>query len=300
MKKIMCIVSCIFVCSAALVNSAKAFAQEGGWGYKNNRIAVSADGNEQPDMEYVGKYRTADPDDWGATPAALAMLAKLKKQSNLVHYSYNNFMPSPPHTTIRNYMQEGIDGSISRWGFNRDIFFDVGIHKQKAVTHLKNEIAKSTAADPLYFINMGPSEFLYQAVKLTVEQGQKDALSHVYVISHSNYNDNHLRRPEHKTIDDVLAFSNNKINFNRIKDQNDRNNPNKGWSSAGKVSKDWSVWEWMKDHKDPDVNWLWESMKKHKHNKPDISDAGMVFYLLTGDADGNPEKFKQFIGTSIQ
>ena len=59
--------------------------------YKNNRIAVSADGNNQPDPNpykgwapgykdgdpgyyKMGGYKTADPDDWSATPAALAIL----------------------------------------------------------------------------------------------------------------------------------------------------------------------------------------------------------------------------------
>lgn len=70
---------------------------------------------------------------------------------------------------------------------------------------------------------MGPSKFLYQAVKLVVQEGNENVLSHVYVISHSHYNDNHLRRPNHHTIDEVIALSNNRINFKRIKDQNNKN-----------------------------------------------------------------------------
>ncbi|WP_299551158.1 hypothetical protein [Seonamhaeicola sp.] len=264
-------------------------------GYNNNRIACSADGNAQPDLEYTGKYNYADPDDWGATPATLAMLAKLKLQSKLVHYSYNNFMPSPPHTTVRNYMKEGVDGSIERWHFNKKLFFDVGTHKKEAIEHLKNELIKSTKADPLYFINMGPSEFLYQAVKLVMDEGHAESLSHVYIISHSYYNDNHLRRPDHHNIDQVIELSSNRLKFKRIKDQNNKNNPNEGWSSLH----DWSVWDWLKNHKNPDLAWIWKCMKKHKEFRADISDAGMVYYLLTGDEDGNPSKFKAFLGDGI-
>ncbi|MGC6431561.1 MAG: hypothetical protein ACON5F_11010 [Jejuia sp.] len=266
-----------------------------GWGYNNNRIACSADGNAQPDLEYTGKYNYADPDDWGATPAALAMLAKMKMQSNLVHFSYNNFMPSPAHTTVRNYMKEGVDGSIKRWSYKKKLFFDVGVKKKKALKHLKKELAKSTEEDPLYFVNMGPSEFLYQAVKMVVEDGNIEALSYVYIISHSNYNDNHLRRPDHHTIDQVLELSGNRMKFKRIKDQNNKRNPNEGWSSLH----DWSVWDWLKNHKNPDIAWIWTCMKKHKEFRADISDAGMVYYLLTGDADGNPSKFKEFLGGEI-
>lgn len=263
--------------------------------YDNNRIACSADGNAQADLEYTGKYNYADPDDWGATPAALAMLAKTNLQHKLVHYSYNNFMPSPPHTTTRNYMEEGVKGSISRWNYNKEIFFDVGIYKEQAVEHLKNELEKSSKEDPLFFINMGPSEFLYQAVKKVIKDKKQETLSHVYIISHSNYNDNHLRRPDHHTIDEVLALSEGRLNFKRIKDQNNKNNPNKGWSSLH----DWSVWEWLKNHKDEDIAWIWKSMKKHKEFRADISDSGMIYYLITGDVDGSPSKFQRFLGERI-
>ncbi len=266
-----------------------------GWNYSNNRIACSADGNAQPDLEYTGKYNYADPDDWGATPATLAMLAKMKMQSKLVHFSYNNFMPSPAHTSVRNYMKEGVDGAIERWDYRKKLFFDVGEQKQKALKHLKKELAKSTEKDPLYFVNMGPSEFLYQAVKMIVDEGKSEALFHVYVVSHSNYNDHHLRRPDHHTIDDVLKLSGNRMKFKRIKDQNNKHNPNEGWSSLH----DWSVWNWLKNHENPDIAWLWTCMKKHKEKRADISDAGMVYYLLTGDADGNPSKFQAFLGNEI-
>ncbi|WP_298533621.1 hypothetical protein [uncultured Algibacter sp.] len=264
--------------------------------YNNNRIACSADGNAQPDLNYKGKYNYADPDDWGATPAALAMLAKKGLQGQLVHFSYNNFMPSPPHTTTRNYMKEGVDGSISRWAFNKDIFFDVGTHKNEAVKHLEKELLKSTKENPLFFINMGPSEFLYQAVKLVIDKGESEVLSNVYIISHSNYNDNHLRRPNHHTIDQVIKLSGNRLKFKRIKDQNNKNVPTEGWSSLY----DWSVWEWLENHDNADLAWIWTCMKKHKEHRADISDAGMVYYLLTGDEAGNPTKFQVFLGDEIK
>ncbi|NIJ44232.1 hypothetical protein FHR24_000671 [Wenyingzhuangia heitensis] len=263
--------------------------------YNNNRIACSADGNAQPDLEYTGTYNYADPDDWGATPAALAMLAKLKLQDKLVHFSYNNFMPSPPHTTVRNYMKEGVDGSIKRWNYNPNLFFDVGIQKKEAITHLKKQLEISTPNNPLFFINMGPSEFLYQAVQQTIKEGHSEALSHVYILSHSNYNDHHLRRPDHHTIEDVINLSGNKLKFKRIKDQNKKNIPTEGWSS----NHDWSVWDWLKNHPNKDIAWIWTSMKKHKEKRADISDAGMIYYLLTGDADGSPSKFQKFLGDKI-
>ena len=55
------------------------FAQS--WEYSGNRIAISSDGNSEPDNSH--KWPTGDPDDWGATPAALAILAKLQMQYTL-------------------------------------------------------------------------------------------------------------------------------------------------------------------------------------------------------------------------
>tara|TARA_R110002126_G_scaffold291782_1_gene458018 strand:- start:36305 stop:36481 length:177 start_codon:yes stop_codon:yes gene_type:complete len=45
-------------------------------------------------------------------------LAKKNLQSKLVHFSYNNFIPSPPHTTVKNYMKEGAEGTIKRKALN--------------------------------------------------------------------------------------------------------------------------------------------------------------------------------------
>lgn len=274
--------------------------------YKNNRIAVSADGNNQADNHHF--WPRADPDDWGATPAALAILAKLKLQDNLVHYSYNNFVDAPPHTNETNHMKIGANGGIKHWNFDASRFFDVSSHYDEALNHLSNELKKSTEKDPLYFIHMGPAEFFYRAVKLVVDEGREEALAHVFVISHSGYNDNHLRRGDpkfdnnpvaeedkHHTMKETIALSGNRLQYTKIKDQNTGNDPKAGWKSH----EDWSVWYWMRDHKDPSVQWIYERMLVNAKNSADISDAGMLYYLLLGDEDGSPSKFKKFIGEGI-
>lgn len=264
-------------------------------GYNNHRIACSADGNNQPDLEYTGTYNTADPDDWGATPAALVMLAKLQLQEQLVHYSYNNFMPSPPHTTVTNYMKRNTDAAIERFMFDSTVFFDVGTHKVEALVSLKNEMMKSSDSDPLYYIHMGPAEFFYQAVDSVVRAGGIEALSHVYIISHSGYNDNHLRRDTHHTMDQAIALSGNRLQYTKIQDQNNCDVNWLLWCSGT----NYYQWQFLRDHDDPNLNWLWDRMHDHKHNKADISDAGMMYYLLTGDQNGSPSKFKNFLGYGI-
>ncbi|WP_276165460.1 hypothetical protein [Zobellia alginiliquefaciens] len=265
-------------------------------GYNNNRIAISADGNNQPDNHPEAKWPRADPDDWAGTPAALAIIAKLGLQDKLVHFSYNNFIAATAHTTETNYMADGVNGAIERWNFDSTRFFDVPENNNAAIDHLANEIKKSTAKDPLYFVHMGPSEFFYRAVEKIVDDGNKEALGNVYVISHSGYNDNHLRRNAHHTMKETIALSGNLIKYKKIKDQNACEDPSKLWCS----NTDFSPYHWMRDHSDPDIKWLFSRTQFHPQNKgADISDAGMVWYLLLGDEDGNPKKLEKFIGNGI-
>ena len=147
------------------------------WGYSSNRIAISADGNSEPDNGH--KWPTGDPDDWGATPATLAILAKLQMQNKLVHYSYNNFIEAPAGPDEKNQMKIGADGAIRRWGFDGKLFFDVTRDPAAARNHLKAELTKSTAENRLYFIHMGPAEFFYQVVKEVVDEDHGAALAHV-------------------------------------------------------------------------------------------------------------------------
>ncbi len=264
------------------------------WGYNGNRIAISADGNSAPDMQRQ-RGRTADPDDWAATPAALAILAKLKIQDKLVHYSYNNFIEAPAGPDEKNQMKISVDGAIQRWNFEPHLFFDVTKDLAGAKNHLKTELAKSTEADPLYYIHMGPAEFFYQTVKEVVDEGDGAALTHVYIVSHSGYNNNHLRRETHHTLQQAIEYSNDKLNYKKIKDQNGSSDPHILWNSK----KDYSPWYWMRDHRDPNLNWLYGRMRAHSGGVADISDAGMVYWLLLGDEDGNPSKFKEFMGHGI-
>ncbi|GLR71762.1 hypothetical protein [Agaribacter marinus] len=276
------------------------------WVYEGQRIAISADGNNQADILHF--WPRADPDDWGATPAALAIIAKLGKKKALVHYSYNNFIDSPKHTSDVNEMAIGVNGAIQHWAYDASKFFDVSENYELALVDLVSALEVSSENDPLFFIHMGPSEFLYRAVKRVIERGNADSLAHIYLISHSGYNDNHLRRGDpkfdkkpvqenqkHHTLTDVIALSDGRINYKKIKDQNAKWEPTKLWHS----DQDWSVWQWMQVHQDTSVKWIYERMKRHPLGVADISDAGMVYFLLTGDENGSPEKFKTLIGKSI-
>jgi hypothetical protein len=263
------------------------------WGYNNNRVAVSFDGNSAADNQY--KWPTGDPDDWGALAASCAIMAKLGLQDKLVHCSYNNFIDAPSGPDSENQLKISADGSIARWGFNKEAFFDVTTQLKESRTHLAKEMGKSTASDPLYFMHAGLSEFVYQVVEEVIANGNIEALNHVYLVSHSGFNENEIRRDYHHTWADIQKLCGNRIKYKKIQDQNDKENPNNLWHSK----EDFSVWYWMRDHKDPNIRWMYTRVQAHTLNHADISDCGMFYYLLVGDDNGTPEKFKAFIGDGI-
>lgn len=267
------------------------FAQA--WGYDNNRIAISADGNNADD--YKDKWLRADPDDWGGTAVAMAIIAKLDKYDQLVHYSYNNFVEGNIAPKDENMMHINAQEGIERLRFNPAVFFDAVEQFDEAKRSLTDELAKSTESDPLYFLHMGPAEFFYQCVKECVDSGHGDALAHVYVISHSGYNNNHLRRTYHHTMDQAIEYSGGKINFQMIRDQNGKWDADVLWNSG----KNFEVWHWMLESKDPNIQWLYDCLDDHTHKVADVSDAGLVYYLLTGDELGSPSKFKAMLGDEI-
>ncbi|WP_236625091.1 hypothetical protein [Rhodopirellula sp. SWK7] len=270
-----------------------AFSEAQSLGYNHNRIAMSFDGNSAPDNEY--KWPTGDPDDWGALPASCAIIAKLGLQEQLVHCSYNNFIDAPAGPDAENQLKISADGVVKYWGFNQGVFFDVTKELQRAVDSLAAEMEKSTESDPLFFIHAGLSEFVYLAVEQVVQNGKIESLNHVHLVSHSGFNENERRRKHHRTWSDIQKLSGNRIQYTKIQDQNHKEAPNHLWHSG----KDFSVWHWMRDHPKSDVRWMYARLKAHSGNVADISDCGMLFFLLTGDADGSPAKFRDFIGDGI-
>ena len=228
-------------------------AEESPW-IRSNRIAISADGN--PD---------ADADDVGATPFTLAMLAKAGLQSNLVHFDFNNFLNYKMIDADKNRMWLSAMGGQIRWGFERGRFFDAAIDPAAAVSHLTKQINQSTKTDPLYLIAAGPMELIYRAL----EAADRDARSHVTIVSHHNYNESFKPRLWHRNLNDIRALD-PEIGYLRIKDQNGK----KGGGLKGTADSDF---DWLKEHADPNLNWVYDRIVA---GKPDVSDAGMLAWLI--------------------
>ncbi|WP_109830530.1 Ig-like domain-containing protein [Reichenbachiella versicolor] len=265
----------------------------GGAGYNKHRIAISADGNNQPDVGYPN----ATTEDWAAAPLSLALIAKEKLQDKLVHFSYNNFIDAPAHTSETNYMKVNCEEGATRFQFDTDVFFDVSAEQADAVLSLKEEMKKSTSADPLYFILMGPPELFYLAVQAVIDDGSVEALSHVKVISHLASVESLKRRTTHHTLAEAITLSGDRITHTQIADQRQCNIGYKGFCQKDKIFQ----WSFLRDHRDENLKWLYKRIQEQGGDpvNVNVSDAGMVFYLLKGNETGSPNAVKNYIDYGI-
>jgi hypothetical protein len=236
--------------------------------YSNDRIAIDADGNYN------------DPDDWAATPMGLALLARRGLQSKLVHYSWANII-EPNDSTFYSQMKTSTLGAATLFGFNRAKFFDCQNNLQGAINSLRDQIDISTWSDRLFVIAAGPMEVLWRAVYAS------DAAKRQYVtvISHSPWNNNKTYPPTMThTGADVEALG---VNWIQIKSQNPAL-----YTRNSDGSPDWSPWFWLRDAAQERMRWIYDRMKVTR--KPDVSDSGMVYYLLTNDQDATPYRLRNF------
>src|SRR5688572_28615696 len=81
-------------------------------GQFKGRIAWSADGNHN------------DPDDWIASPLALAIFAEMGLRDRVVHFDYNCILPltNPEWEKIH---AASVLGAAKHWGYDPALFVDV-------------------------------------------------------------------------------------------------------------------------------------------------------------------------------
>lgn len=253
--------------------------------YFRGVIAYSCDGNFN------------DPDDWAASPMALAILAAAGLQDKLVHFHYNSILvsSSPAWET-----EHGLSvlGAAERFSFDRSRFFDCQRQREAAIEHLKNVIDATSPDRPLYLILAGPVDVPLAALR----QANPDKRAFVYCISHSRWNDGFAKDfPFTSTKRDVIELG---VKWVQVPDQNSRlstvpyrsvslqKSPiDAKWAPA--ASDDYRAYFWLRDANDPKLRFLWERMVAS--TRPDPSDAGMVYFLVTGDVEATPEKIRDLL-----
>ena len=176
-------------------------------------------------------------------------------------------------------------GAIERYGYDASRFFDCRRDVDGAIGDIASAINASSADDPLYFIIAGPMEVPYKGMM----RADPAKLKFVYVISHSRWNDGFATD---------YQFTYNKrplielgVHWVQISDQN------RYWSTSrfGREAKpeEWEPWHWMRDSADPNVRFLWDRMRVT--TRADCSDAGMAYFLMTGDEDAEVSKLQALL-----
>ncbi len=259
------------------------------------RIALSSDGNMH------------DDDDWTASMMTMMILAKAGMQNNTVLYTHSDHIWGSENNDVEQ-MKLSVEGAVERFDFKFCQVIAAVDEPGEAYQAMADEMAKSTATDPLYIIAAGPMEVLGNAFEIANE-ANPEALNYITVISHSDFNNNHADNPRDDedshngwTWDEMKALYGTKVNFNRISDQNGTGTGSEVYTTKDKFSApDWTYWAWMGDHVDPNVQWVY-TRGKSVLSKADYSDAGMAYYMFAdldgvrGDEMGDPEKLQLWIG----
>ncbi|MEO1018996.1 MAG: hypothetical protein AAFY56_15075 [Pseudomonadota bacterium] len=258
-----------------------------------------SDGEMQPAI-VSGDYRLAfdvdgnywDPDDWAATPMSIALFAKAKIHDKMVHYGYSCSLEPANDPNMRRTMKTSTVEAADWFNVPRNKLVECVFNNDYAVKSLAGHINKATAKQPLYIIAAGPMERVYRSVKAANPSARK----HVTVISHSPWNDNRVDPPSlTHTKSDVIKLGVNWIQIqpqHRLFTQTDR--------CEWRVCEDpeaWEPWTWLKNAKHTRMRWVYQRMVVSR--KPDVSDAGMVYYFLTGDDAPTPAKLRKFFGIWI-
>ncbi|OQB14790.1 MAG: hypothetical protein BWY15_00944 [Firmicutes bacterium ADurb.Bin193] len=265
------------------------------------RLAYSCDGGYH------------DKDDIAANPFLLLLLYKAGLADKLVHFEYANHIWLSDATQL-NSLISATNEAVTRFGFNPNIFYNcMNANKDPIYNHLRDEILASTASNPLTICGAGPMHTIYQALSRANAQ-DPSKLQYVTVISHSpktgdlSSNNEHglydhakapdpthtHKNPTAKVWDDIAAdFPSVKLVI--IRGQNgpgttalERNAP-----YDFRVADSYNAEQWMEDSTDDDIRWVWENMNAVHGTLNDVSDAGMVWYWMTGgDAYGDFVKTK--------
>ena len=239
----------------------------------DGRLAVVADGN------------SPDPDDIGATAVMFGILRGAGLQDRLVHLSHScdlDPFSNPGKQVIseaaeqrrQNKLHDLCAQGIEFFGPfpNLAAHYNCRSDEAAAVDDLRKAIDASSKSDPLWIVEAGEPDVIGKALKAAEPSRRK----FVHVISHHPANDN---SGDIFTWQEILNFG---VIEHQIGDQN-----------VG-LQTTTTAWDWAKKFSDPKIAWIWNQLDyaeqdgvvKFQSNKFDCSDAGMIYWWITGAASG--------------
>jgi hypothetical protein len=236
------------------------------------RLAIVIDGN------------SPDPDDIGATPVMFGLLKQAGLADRLVHISHscdldpfrNKGRQIKPEDEARrqNILHELSGKSIEHFGPFKNLrdYYNCRTRQDEARDDLIDAINVSSASEPLWIIEAGEPDLIGYAL----EKALPEAIKHVHVVSHHPANDN---SGDFFTWQQIVDFG---VTEHQIGDQNIA------------LQTPINNWDWAKNHENPAYHFMWEMLAYAEQdgvvpfqaNKFDCSDAGMIYWWITGANKG--------------
>ncbi len=239
----------------------------------NDRIAISTDGNHH------------DHDDIAATAAYYALLAAECNQERLVHFDHSSHLGANTADQY-NEMKKSANEGARRFGIDPNVVFDDQTQLNQAINSIKNAVNASSANSHLYFCIGGPFEVAWRGINASDPAKRR----YVTVISHSLWNDSHTDTRElNHDGGDIRALG---VNYKKIKGQNccgfnlikHCSGSACGFDILDRILDDENI---------PNLAWFVE--RCYAAGRADYSDAGMVWYVLTGSDESTPEQFGNYL-----
>ncbi|MEO0978565.1 MAG: Ig-like domain-containing protein [Pseudomonadota bacterium] len=224
-----------------------------------------------------------DLDDIAAIPVA-ALLAKAAGIEDKTTLLYGNNLAEANASGRKAKLDDGGD-------FAKGLGLDAYNYQDDIDGTTALLVEKLNSGQKVLMIEGGPMEAAYRAL----EQTDPSKHANITLLSHSGWNENRdvINNPSDPDLTEARTWDDIRNDFPDvtqidIKDQNDGSNNTKGFNNSG--------WSWLDTTDDPvlqDARDIMDTAGSTKKNDP--SDAGMLFYALTGIEDGTPEDAKSFI-----
>lgn len=219
-----------------------------------------------------------DPDDIAGLPIA-ATLARAAGIEDKTSFFYSNNLSEPTNNYMATKMRESAD-------FAEKLGIDTHSY-QDGIQQTTNELVEIlNSGKKVLAIEGGPMEAIYRALAQT----SPDNRSNITLLSHSEWNEDRSvgSRPgggKPRTWQDIRNdFS--EVEQIEIEDQNQGAFNDQGFFNV--------KWNWLDSTDNPVLQEARENMRNANKKVNDPSDAGMLFYAITGNEGGGADDVKEF------
>ena len=196
-------------------------------------------------------------------------------KDRLVHFDYNCILPKtdPEWEKIH---ADSVLGAAKHYGYDKSLFHDCRKDLDAAIASIAKAIDDSSAENPLYFIVAGPMEVPVSGI----QKSEPDKRKFVYCISHSRWNDGFASQYTFTHTKRSVIESGVQLGADSRSESAAQQEPLR---QARLREESFGAYHWMRDSADAKVQFLWERMLVS--TRPDPSDAGMAYFLATGDEE---------------